>query len=204
MVRSKPVMAADMQIAYLVDGIFRMTAFHGNYREIMPINGRNLILREGIRESPPPTIEIPRSTAAVKTDKEYRAMTWAKDALKIAKSPVDYVQDLDKRLRTAAEIRSAILSQPLPSAMTTPMPVSTTPPPYDLAKAVATMAASIAEAAKEAVKTAVEQMESQAKTAAEQAAQKAAMTVATGAHSLLPAAPPTVMPILPAAQLYRR
>jgi hypothetical protein len=43
-----------------------------------------------------------------KTDREYRAMNWARDALKTAKSATDYVRGLDNRLRNASQAHADV------------------------------------------------------------------------------------------------
>lgn len=202
MVRTKPILASDLQIAYLVDGTFRMNSFFGNYREVMPINGRQIALRTAIRESPPPAddgVRLPDSTA-VKTDREYRAMKWAKDALKIAKGSVDYVKDLDTRIRNSAMAHTSILDPTAFAGPPTAPPAGLGTSPDDMARTAELMSQSIAEAARDAVQQASWQIQATAKEAAMDAAKKAADMVSVGSYpggGALPVTPPPTMAPMP-------
>merc|ERR1719498_1154293 len=113
-----------------------------------------------------------------KTDREYRAMKWGKDALKIAKSSLDYIKDLDTRLKNAADVRKEVYTQPL--GVTTPPPTTTPGVPLDVLNTAAQMAKGIQEAAQEAVREAMDDVKQQANSAAYEAAFKAAATVSKG------------------------
>lgn len=191
-VRREPVLASDLQVLYLHDGIYGTTADFGNYRSVMPLNGRTIAVRQAVMEEPPPKkpeMSIPLGPNP-RTDREFRAMKWAKDALKIAKGATDYIKDLDMRLRSAAQAHANALAPSL-----TPAAVPTAPPtavqaqgvqPIDIAKTADSMAQSIAQAAKEAIASAAQQIGVEAKAAAMAAAKDAAQMATQG----LPPAPP--------------
>merc|ERR1719217_1015583 len=105
-----------------------------------------------------------------RTDREFRAMKWAKDALKVSKTATDYVQDLDMRLRAAAQAHANAIAP-----MLVPVALPTMPPPFaqakhaqpiNIAATADAMAKSIAEAAKEAIASAAKEIGVQAKAAA--------------------------------------
>merc|ERR1719240_2330472 len=109
-------MASDKQVHYLHSAIYKTTAGFGNYREVMPLNGRVVAVRQAVQEDPPPKapeMSIPLGPNP-RTDREFRAMKWAKDALKMAKSATDYIKDLDFRLRSAAKAHAEALAPQLP------------------------------------------------------------------------------------------
>merc|ERR1719163_2735139 len=60
---------------------------------------------------PPPVVHIPGKPQ--QSDREFRAMKWAMDAMTIAKSATDYVKDLDSRLRSAAQAHANALAPQL-------------------------------------------------------------------------------------------
>lgn len=114
LVRTVPIMASDTQVLYLHDGIYQMTAEFGNFRSVMPINGRQVTERQAVMEDKAPV--APPSVPDIQpqqSDREFRAMKWAKDALTIAKGATDYVKDLDMRLRNAAQAHAQALQPQL-------------------------------------------------------------------------------------------
>jgi len=198
-VRREPIMASDMQVSYMRDGIFRMTADFGNFRAAMPLNGRQVAVRQGVMEEPPPRQlenSIPLGPNP-RTDREFRAMKWAKDALKIAKSATDYIKDLDMRLRGAAQAHANALAPKLmPVYTATPAPFvdqSKSTQPVDIAKIAQSMANTIAQAAKESITAASQQISVEAKAAAMAAAKDAAHMAIEGLPPA-PAAGPAAAP----------
>jgi len=198
-VRREPILASDMQVSYMRDGIFRMTADFGNFRGAMPLNGRQVAVRQGVMEEPPPRQlenSIPLGPNP-RTDREFRAMKWAKDALKIAKSATDYIKDLDMRLRGAAQAHANALAPKLmPVYTATPSPFvdqSKSTQPVDIAKTADSMARTIAQAAKEAITAASQQISVEAKAAAMAAAKDAAQMAIAGLPPA-PAAGPAAAP----------
>lgn len=185
-VRREPIIASDMQVRFMRDGIFRMTADFGNFRSAMPLNGRQVAVRQGVMEEPPPRpVEnsIPLGPNP-RTDREFRAMKWATDALKVAKSATDYVKDLDARLRGAAQAHANALAPGFtPVHMATPAPMAHqagAPQPIDIAKTAESMAKTIAQAAKQAISSATQQISIEAKSAALSAAKDAANVAIAG------------------------
>jgi carbonic anhydrase len=111
LVRSDPIKASDKQVMYLHDAVYKTTADFGNYRSLMPLNGRVISMRQGQMEDMPPTAAPPVQMPGKpqQSDREFRAMKWAMDAMTIAKSATDYVKDLDSRLRSAAQAHANAL-----------------------------------------------------------------------------------------------
>merc|ERR550537_957167 len=81
----------------------------------MPLNGRIISLRQSTLEDLPPTASppVPMPGHPQQSDREFRAMKWAMDAMTIAKSATDYVKDLDSRLRSAAQAHANALAPQL-------------------------------------------------------------------------------------------
>lgn len=115
LVRQDSVKASDKQLLYLHDAVYRITADFGNYRTKMPLNGRVVGLRQGIMEDQAPTAAppVPLPGKPQQSDREFRAMKWAMDAMVIAKSATDYVKDLDQRMRSAADAHAKALAPSL-------------------------------------------------------------------------------------------
>jgi len=114
-VRQEPLTASDAQVKGLHDGIYAMTANAGNFRSVMPMNGRSLGIRKAVKEDPPPNeheVEAPmgQATNAAAT------VNMAKEAFDMAKATSSYVSSLDHRLRTAAEAQAKywVEAGPLP------------------------------------------------------------------------------------------
>merc|ERR1719161_1167493 len=86
-VRRNPVLASESQVRVMSDNIFQMTADFGNYREVLPINGRPVATRDSVREEAPPEPDLPELPIGSfpRTDREFQAMKWARDALRVAK-----------------------------------------------------------------------------------------------------------------------
>lgn len=198
-VRREPIMAADIQVHYLHDSIYFMTGQFGNARSTMPLNGRSVAVRQAVKEEPPPREpeqEIPLGPNP-RTDREFRAMKWARDALKIAKSSTDYIRDLDFRLRAAAQAHADALTPNLiPELLPTPPPIvgkEGGPAPSEMAATAASMTTVIAGAAKEAIAQASKQIAVEVKAAAIEAAKEAAKVVKEGLpppHSIIASAAP--------------
>merc|ERR1719454_1701609 len=118
----------------------------------MPLNGRPVAVRMAVQDTPPPAAPLPPTVQGPNpaTDRSFRAMKWAKDALKIAKASTDYIRDLDVRLRNAAEAHANALA---PDLMHARAMAGTTPPPVvqvtpiDMAKTSESMANALAKQA---------------------------------------------------------
>merc|ERR1719316_1198392 len=124
----------------------------------MPLNGRTIAVRQAGMEEPPlkaPEMAIPLGPNP-RTDREFRAMKWAKDALKIAQHSQNYIRDLDQRLRNAAVAHANALAPDLmpdnvkAGGFPPPPSADSGPQPVDIASTAESMAKSIATAAKEA------------------------------------------------------
>jgi len=177
-VRRDPVLASESQIRIMSDNIFQMSADYGNYRATLPINGRPVATRVGIEETAPPAPDMPSLPIGSfpRTDREFQAMKWARDALHLSKTASDYVYGLDTRLQKAARAHVDALAPDLHIIPTTAAP--TLPPKMssvDMAKTAAAMAKAISQAAKEAIKDASKQIAEQAEMAAREAAKEAAV-----------------------------
>lgn len=180
MVRREPILASDTQVRILYQGIYKSTAFHGNYRAVMPLNGREIAVRQAVKEVPPPQAQrkdFPRSTN-LHTDREFRAMKWAKDALQISKSAAEYVKNVDQRLQRASLVRAQAYRQNLWT--TTPAPAyGTTTMTTAMSDAARAMSQQISAIAKQEVASAVQQINLEARYAAITAASDAMMSVRT-------------------------
>merc|ERR1719281_1973940 len=145
-------MASDDQVLVLYDLLFMITMSFGNYRTTMPLNNRPISIRQAVKEEPPlkaPEMAIPLGPNP-RTDREFRAMKWAKDALSIAQHSQNYIRDLDSRLRNAAIAHANALAPDLmpdhvksggAGALPTPAPAGAEP--IDIAKTAESMAKSI-------------------------------------------------------------
>lgn len=206
LVRKEPLKASHNQILFLQSQIYRTTSNFGNYRSLMPLNGRVIVVRKGMQEDLPPTaapqVQIPQKPQ--QSDREYRAMKWAQDAMSMAKSAKDYVRDIDSRLRKAAQAHANALAPQLEPLVIggkviadaggsapkrtvadvaeTPLMSATTitPSPKELEKQAETMARTLSAAAREEIEDATQQIAGEAKQAAQKAAREAADMVMTG------------------------
>lgn len=113
LVRKESIKASDKQLMYLHDAVYKTTADFGNYRSMMPLNGRVVSMLAGVLDQPPVGPPPPAGMPPPVSDREYRAMKWAMDAMTIAKSATDYVKDLDNRLRNAAQAHASALAPKL-------------------------------------------------------------------------------------------
>merc|ERR1719321_1176462 len=194
-VRRDPLMASDEQVLILHDDLYASSSAFGNYRTTMPLQNRPIGIRQAVKEEPPltaPEMAIPLGPNP-RTDREFRAMKWAKDALAIAQHSQNYVRDLDTRLRNAAVAHANALA---PDLMPEHVKAGAPPPPVnepsvepvDIAKVADSMSKSIATAAKEAIADATNQISIEARAAA-MAAAKEATALAAGAMPAIPGAP---------------
>lgn len=180
MVRSTPIYASDMQIAYLVDGLFRMNTQSGNYRGVMPLMDRVVKLRKAVNESPPPVPDSPPVPIAqnVLSQREKTAEKWSNQALAMSSDAINLVRNLDQRLRKAAAARNAVYDM-MPPPPTTPMP-ATTPNPMGIVANAEIITQAVANAAQGAVAAAITAIPGLAIKEAKDAAREAVDTVAVG------------------------
>lgn len=104
-VRRNPLMASDRQVEVFHETIFKVNLGYGNYRSVMPLNGRMLSVMSFEQGEPPlkaDSYHIDVGTNPI-TERELRAMKWSQRALKIAEEATMHTKELDERLRRAAE-----------------------------------------------------------------------------------------------------
>lgn len=191
LVRQDTIKASDKQVLYLHDAVYKTTADFGNYRSLMPLNGRVVNMLQGIIEDlpPPPGPEASLAGSPQASDREFRAMKWAMDAMTIAKSSTDYVKDLDQRLRRAAEAHAnalAIRDEPLKvkgqvgAGLAAPGMVRNLSSPMQMKETARHMARSLAKAAREEIEDAMATISRKSKEVAMESARQAAGIVAGG------------------------
>lgn len=181
MVRDTPVMAADLQVAFFVDGLFRMNNFYGNYRDVMPLMGRQIGLRRGQRGTIPLVATDPVLPLGdtVDTLREAQTRAWANEAVGLASQTADYVKKLGTRVKTAMDANVDFNNLSGYPDVIAPPP-ATTAAPTDLEAVARAMKQMIAEAAHDAVAEATPQIKKIAEISAQGAAYKAAATVSAG------------------------
>jgi carbonic anhydrase len=185
-VRRDAIRASTSQYRLLKDALYEMTADFGNYRTTMPLNGRPIAVRTAVREEPPPEPPVPSIPIGPnpRTDREFRAMKWAKDALEVATGATNYIKDLDQRLRKAALAHARALAPDLADMISTPAPPTAAPTgpggpsASDIEATASHMAKTISEAAGEAIAEAKAQISAEAKKAADAAAARTAQMIA--------------------------
>lgn len=195
LVRRDALAEAQPQVQALHDAVLAATGGHGNFRAVMPLNGRTVGLREAVAEDAPVAmpreISIATDTSSAMEGREARAEGWAKDALSIARASADYVRDLDRRIHSAAEAHAGILAPtpfeqapaqgdgsnlsafPMPGGRQGPLPARGA----GGEQAAQALGASIAAAAKQAVEEAVGRISAETQAIAMKAAQDAARAV---------------------------
>jgi carbonic anhydrase len=209
LVRQDSVKASDKQLLYLHDSVYRITADFGNYRTKMPLNGRVVSLRQSIMEDQAPTAAppVPLPGKPQQSDREFRAMKWAMDAMVIAKSATDYVKDLDQRVRSAADAHArALAPQPPENGQVAQLPPNPNDQlyravypvvqqpgyqqqahnhqsPLEMQKTAEEMARTLATAAREEIEQATKEISEKSKEAAIAAAREAADLVTKGGGS---------------------
>lgn len=192
LVRKDILKASDKQVLYLHDAVYKSTADFGNYRNLMPMNGRQVTLRQGMLEDPPQNKNAPPPMPGnpQASDRDFRAMKWAMDAMTIAKGATDYIKDLDMRLRNAAQAHADALAprlEPLspgekegPGIAVVGSGDLAAPGPIEMEATAKQMAQTLAEAARQEVDSATEKITKEAKEAAIKAALEAAGIVKNG------------------------
>lgn len=194
LVRKDTIKASDKQVLYLHDAVYKTTADFGNYRSLMPLNGRVVNMLQGIIEDlPPPQAPVASMAGSPQaSDREFRAMKWAMDAMTIAKSSTDYVKDLDNRLRKAAEAHAnalAIREEPLKvkgqvgGGLAAPGEVGSLNSPLQMQATARQMARSLADAAREQIEDAMTTITRRSKEVAMESARQAAGIVGSGEGS---------------------
>mmetsp|Transcript_94131 Transcript_94131/g.252046 ORF Transcript_94131/g.252046 Transcript_94131/m.252046 type:complete len:485 (-) Transcript_94131:77-1531(-) len=183
MVRRTALKASARQIQLLHDAIYSATDGKGNSRLTMPLNNRIVGYVHTV-EGIPPVGELTEATPAPipadATLPKWRAEQWASQSVMVAKDALDYVKDLDQRLRAAANAQAEAMAPDMfgtpkevpgvSSAVTTPTPVN--PTAVALAKYAKMMESGLRAAAKQTVLDTEEELEKQVAHAAQAQAQK--------------------------------
>jgi carbonic anhydrase len=106
-VRRNPVKASSDQIKALSDAIYKLSADAGNFRTVMPLNDRPVTVLSAVEEEPGPkpfTVQPPVGPPwGIDDGRESKYIDWAKDAITISKSSLDYAKDLNARLLNSAK-----------------------------------------------------------------------------------------------------
>lgn len=215
LVAKDSIKSSDKQLMYLHDATYKTTADFGNYRSLMPLNGRSITMRQGLLEDMPLTAAppVPMPGKPQQSDREFRAMKWAMDAMTIARSATDYVKDLDGRLRNAAQAHANALAPQIEPLMVhgkvievgnagqqalanaeahvaggvVAPGVAGVPAgqtPAEMQKTAETMARTLATAAREEIEDATEEISKRSKEVAKKAAYEAANMVMSGNGNL--------------------
>lgn len=108
LVRAKPLPVSSTQLKYLATGIAAMTSGQGNYREVMPLNGREVAVRQAVFTETLMPADLP---AALPEDDSSEApkppdlpsgvlemARKAREALRAANNASAYATHLDARL----------------------------------------------------------------------------------------------------------
>jgi len=106
-VRRNPVKASNDQVKALSDSIYKLSAGAGNFRTVMPVNNRPITVLNAVEEEPGPkpfTLVPPMGPPwGIDDGRESKYVDWAKDAITISKSSLDYAKDLNARLLNSAK-----------------------------------------------------------------------------------------------------
>lgn len=168
MVRREPITISDNQALYLYQGLFETSAGYGNYRGVMPMNGREAKVRKAVRDMPvpkAPKLEFPLSNRPTK--RENLAQQWANEAFNQAQTAMAFAKDLDRRWHRSRDLDGLTMTMPPTTVLTT------TVNPQMLVYEAETMAKVISSATKDAVSAAIRQVSYQAQQTAVAAAQRA-------------------------------
>lgn len=126
-VRRTTMVASDQQVTALVHAIQRLNAGAGNYRSVMPMNGRPVSVYKVVNT---PLAAMPTGLPVLplgpnpRTDDERRAELKAEYAQRMVVEATEYVKDFDRRVRHAAEGQYNALKGTL-----APMPTTARPTP---------------------------------------------------------------------------
>lgn len=102
-VRRNPMMASSGQAQAFANSIYRLTNKHGNFRAVMPVNQRGLMVFRA-RWVPYHRYGTERYSLGpnARTDGEYQAAKLADVAEDFSRSATDYMDDFSTRLRNSA------------------------------------------------------------------------------------------------------
>jgi len=114
-VKRRPVIASDAQVQAFAESVYRLTNKHGNFRAVMPVNNRKLVVYRAQWTAwdqlgpwrPVPLGPNPR------TDNEYIASEMADMAKEKAKDSMDYMKDFSKRLKKSVNGLHNAITKPV-------------------------------------------------------------------------------------------
>lgn len=123
LVRRKALVASDAQVKAFADSLYRLTGNHGSYRQVMPVNGRQVVvaeLRPSAAAAPLPGAPAPSQLPHQplpwgpnpRTDGELEATRLADAALTKAQASAQTAAAVAQRLRRADLAYSAALGSP--------------------------------------------------------------------------------------------
>lgn len=114
-VRQHPIKASAEQVKRLTEASMKMSP-QGNWRAVLPVQGRPLSVVQTIATEPALTAQGPvASPAAGNTLAEDAAMQWGFDATSQAMAHLAHIKNLDQRLRSAADAHALGLQPEKPS-----------------------------------------------------------------------------------------
>jgi len=114
MVRSEPLTASDAQVQLLQAGIYSMNGGMGNFREVMPLNNREVRLFSTVEEeiTPPADPLSTTTTTLAPVGRDAVAMKKAEDAMAKAVDAHAYVKSLEDRfLSTTTGLSETVVEQ---------------------------------------------------------------------------------------------
>lgn len=114
LVRAEPIAASDAQVQLFQTGIFNMNGGVGNFREVMPLRGREVRVFSTFKEevTPPEDPLSTTTTTLAPSSPEGKAWKKADDAFKEAGKVHAYVKGLEQRfLSTTTGISETVVQQ---------------------------------------------------------------------------------------------
>lgn len=147
-IRKEPVVASHTQVQRLLQAEYNTTGGTGNYRSVMPLNGRPISVWRAVVETPlgTPVADVPVGIGS----REGFTSQWAQTALRTASQAVNIVKDLDTGVQSTARRQVQAFSNATPA-----------------------MASFYAEEAKKAVADAMRNVSAQVQASSRQAAEEA-------------------------------
>mmetsp|Transcript_10257 Transcript_10257/g.16743 ORF Transcript_10257/g.16743 Transcript_10257/m.16743 type:complete len:490 (-) Transcript_10257:27-1496(-) len=112
LVRNEPIPASLTQMMYLQQAVGLTTNGNGNYRSLMPLNGRMIRQRAAVLGEPALVIpvEVPLPPVNPVNDRLVQAARMSMDAMKYAQAATYMMRDLDARMHDAAQAHASALA----------------------------------------------------------------------------------------------